>query len=179
MENKGEREFCGKFIPNWSSAGADPDPPENKRGKPKNPGVWRAWKGLFPKKMWIDGSSGPAEWMKFPLFEEENLKFPQPNSIILGVDFIKIHGKFPMETLLLMEMKLNIQTFFQKANFPSPKDVGLYFPSGKHPESPEFLWICTDLIEPSGRKFWDGEIRRLSLGISALEWLPIRKTCHD
>lgn len=59
----------------------------------------------------------PLGQQKFPLFEEENLKFPHPNSIILGVDSIQIHGKFPMETLLLMEMKLNIQTFFQKAHF--------------------------------------------------------------
>lgn len=65
VENEGEREFGGKFIPNWPSAGAAPDSPENKRGKPENPGVWTAWKRLFPKKRWIDGSSGPAEGMTF------------------------------------------------------------------------------------------------------------------
>lgn len=34
--------------------------------------------------------------MEFPLFEEKNLKFPHPNSIILGKDSIKIQENFPV-----------------------------------------------------------------------------------
>lgn len=74
--------------------------------------------------------------MKFPLFEEENLKFPQPKSIILGVDSIKIHGKFPLETLLLMEMKLNIQTFFKKANFQGCGIVFSFRKASRKPRIP-------------------------------------------
>lgn len=57
-------------------------------------------------------------------------------------------------------------------------DVGLYFPSGKHPENPKFLWICRDLID-FGKEILEWEIRSFSLGISVLGWFLRRKTCQD
>lgn len=102
----------------------------------------------------------------------ENLNFPHPNNYFWG-RFHQDPGKFTYcwwKSSWISKPSLKKQI---------SNDVGLHFPSGKHPENPEFLQICTDLIEPSGRKSWDGEIRFLSLGISALGWLLIRKTCQD
>lgn len=60
--------FLGKFIPNWPSAAANPDSPESKTIK-----SWSmdSLEKLFPKKIRIDGSSGLAEGMKFPVWREK------------------------------------------------------------------------------------------------------------